>query len=161
MQKKTVQQVVFLTDALSVLQALQGEKLPHLNEAMQEVAKGKTSTLQWIPAHCGIPGNEDADRLAKLGANHVQPSNTLASQRRNTLIKAANRPQTEQDDYHLLSRLEQVTLLRLRTGHNRLNAHMFRKFKLAATPTLQLWPGRPNSRTHLTGVSNSSRPETS
>ncbi|XP_041379145.1 uncharacterized protein LOC121391659 [Gigantopelta aegis] len=133
--KEDCQQVVFLTDALSVLQALQGEKLPHLNEAMQEVAKERRVALQWIPAHCGIPGNEEADRLAKLGANHVQPSNNISFSEKKTLIKAANRPRTEQDDYHLLSRLEQVTLLRLRTGHNRLNAHMFRKFKLAATPT--------------------------
>jgi len=25
-------------------------------------------TLQWIQAHCGIPGNEREDTLAKLGA---------------------------------------------------------------------------------------------
>ncbi|XP_041349260.1 putative phospholipase B-like 2 [Gigantopelta aegis] len=114
--KEDCQQVVFLTDALSVLQALQGETLPHLNEAMQEVAKERRVALQWIPAHCGIPGNEEADRLAKLGANHVQPSNNISFSEKKTLIKAANRPRTEQDDYHLLSRLEQVTLLRLRTG---------------------------------------------
>ncbi|XP_014273203.1 uncharacterized protein [Halyomorpha halys] len=29
--------------------------------------------MQWIPAHCGIPGNEEADRLARLGANQPQP----------------------------------------------------------------------------------------
>ncbi|XP_041369759.1 uncharacterized protein LOC121383729 [Gigantopelta aegis] len=134
MQKKTVNKLSS-SQMLSVLQALQGEKLPHLNEAMQEVAKERRVALQWIPAHCGIPGNEEADRLAKLGANHVQPSNNISFSEKKTLIKAANRPRTEQDDYHHLSRLEQATLLRLRTGHNRLNAHMFRKFKLAATPT--------------------------
>ena len=25
-------------------------------------------TLQWIPGHCNIKGNDEADRLAKLGA---------------------------------------------------------------------------------------------
>ncbi|XP_014291907.1 uncharacterized protein [Halyomorpha halys] len=29
--------------------------------------------MQWIPAHCGIPANEEADRLARLGASQPQP----------------------------------------------------------------------------------------
>ena len=40
-------------------------------------------------------------------------------------------------DYHLLSRKQQVILVRLRTGHNRLNRNMHRKLKLAPSPT---WP---------------------
>ena len=36
--------------------------------------------------------------------------------------------------YHLLSRTEQVTLVRLRSGHNRLNSHMYRKYKLIPSP---------------------------
>jgi hypothetical protein len=24
--------------------------------------------LQWVPSHCGLPGNEKADYLAKLGS---------------------------------------------------------------------------------------------
>ena len=34
------------------------------------------------------------------------------------------------DDYHTLDRAGQVTLIRLRTGHNRLNSHMHRKMDL-------------------------------
>ncbi|KAK7092332.1 hypothetical protein V1264_008090 [Littorina saxatilis] len=37
--------------------------------------------------------------------------------------------------YSILSRLEQVVLMRLRTGQNRLNALMSRKFKQAPSPT--------------------------
>ena len=29
--------------------------------------------MQWIPSHCGIPGNEKADQLAKEGAAEDQP----------------------------------------------------------------------------------------
>ena len=62
-------QVVFLTDALSALQALQNDKLPNLTSALQEVARSRRVVLQWIPAHCGVSGNEQADFLAKKGAS--------------------------------------------------------------------------------------------
>ena len=38
-------------------------------------------------------------------------------------------------DSRLWSWWQQVVVMRLLTGHNRLNAHMFRKMKLAASPT--------------------------
>ena len=44
-------------------------------------------------------------------------------------------PRSQRDDYHLLSRKQQVVLVRLRTGHNRLNSHMHGKLKLAPSPT--------------------------
>nr|KAG5713187.1 hypothetical protein BaRGS_007714 [Batillaria attramentaria] len=36
----------------------------------------------------------------------------------------------ESDSYHKLNRPDQVILFRLRTGHNRLNAHMYSKFRI-------------------------------
>ncbi|XP_060572511.1 uncharacterized protein LOC132730568 [Ruditapes philippinarum] len=89
--------------------------------------------FQWIPAHCGIPGNEKADELAKLGAEGDQPMNHISYNEKTTTIKAAMRCQSNKDDYHYLDRKEQVTIFRLRTGHKWLNAHMF-KLKLAASP---------------------------
>ena len=62
---------VFLSDALSILQAFQNNKLPHLIEALQQVAHDRRMVLQWILAHCRVPGNELADRLAKPGKNNV------------------------------------------------------------------------------------------
>ena len=38
------------------------------------------------------------------------------------------------DNYHTLDREGQVTLIRLRTGHNRLNSHMRRKMNLVPSP---------------------------
>ena len=46
--------VVFLSHALSVLQAYQNHKLPNLAKALQQVAATRRAVLQWIPAHCGI-----------------------------------------------------------------------------------------------------------
>ena len=38
------------------------------------------------------------------------------------------------DAYHQLSRPEQVAIVRRASGHNRLNAHMYRKNKLVPSP---------------------------
>ena len=51
------------------------------------------------------------------------------------LIRALTMPRSQRDNYHLLSRKQKVILVRLRTGHNRLNSHMHSKLKLAPSPT--------------------------
>ena len=47
-------QVVFLSDTLSLLQAYQNHKLPHLAKALQQVAAARMAVLMRITAHCGI-----------------------------------------------------------------------------------------------------------
>ena len=80
-------QVVFLSDALSVLQTYQNHKLPNLTKALQQVAATKRAVLPWIPAHCGISGNKQANILAEEGArgeqhnNHVSFSKRFSSER--------------------------------------------------------------------------------
>ena len=128
-------QVVFLTDALSVLQAYQNNKLPSLTQALQQVATGRRVVLQWIPAHCGVPGNEQADHLAKEGAEKEQPDNSTSFGETRSIIRALTMPTRSRDDYHLLTREQQSVLVRLRTGHNRLNCHLHRKLKLVPSPT--------------------------
>jgi hypothetical protein len=49
-------------------------------------------------------------------------------------MKTMTKARTEKDDYHQLQREEQVVLLRLRSGHNRLNHHMATKLKLVPSP---------------------------
>ena len=128
-------QVVFLSDALSVLHAYQNHKLPNLTKALQKVAATRRAVLQWIPAHCGISGNEQADILAKEGARGEQYANNVSFSEKKTLIRALTMPRSQRDDYHLLSRKQQIVLVRLRTGHNRLISHMHGKLKLASSPT--------------------------
>ena len=128
-------QVVFLSDALSVLQAYQNHKLPNLTKALQQVATTRRAVLQWIPAHCGISGNVQADILAKEGARGEQHANNVSFSEKKTLIRALTMPRSRTDDYHLLSWKQQVILERLHTGHNRLNSHMHRKLKQAPSPT--------------------------
>ena len=127
-------QVVFLTDALSVLEAAANSKLPRLEEALKTI-KCTQVVLQWIPSHCGIPGNEEADHLAKQGAGEEQEDNAVSLPEMKAIIKSLFRSCSTRDSCHQLTRPQQVTIFRLRTGHNRLNHHMHRRFRLAPSPS--------------------------
>ena len=126
-------QVVFLTDALSVLQAYNSDRLPSLKKALNNI-KSLRTVLQWIPSHCGIEGNDKADDLAKLGAAKEQEDNAVSLAELNTITKALFRTPAEKDSLYLLTRPEQVTIFRLRTGHNRLNKHLHAKLKVVPSP---------------------------
>ena len=84
---------------------------------------------------CGIPGNEQAYKLAKCGAQEEQPSTSIHYQEKTTIIKPALKPRQAKDAYHLLDRPGLVVLVRLRSGHNMLNAHVHRKIKIVPSPT--------------------------
>ena len=62
---RTQQKIVIFTDALSVLQALQSprKELNELASALATLCTQADVTLQWIPAHCGVKGNETATEL--------------------------------------------------------------------------------------------------
>ena len=109
-------------------------KLPQLAEAMQHLSVTCRVALQWIPDHCGVPGNELADKLDKQGAQAEQPHASVSYQEKITIIKTLMRPRQGKDAYHVLSRPEQVMMVRLRPGHNILNAHMHTQLKLVPSP---------------------------
>ena len=62
--------VVFFTDCKSLLQGLRNTKnetqLQDIKKALQDLSRQSIITLQWIPSHCGIDGNEKADALSKM-----------------------------------------------------------------------------------------------
>ena len=94
--------------------------------------------LQWIHSHCDVSGNETADSLAKEGSGQKQQDKSTNYQEAKTIIKAKQHDRwkqqhphhNKQDAYHQLPRADQVLIFRLRTGHNRLNHHMYTKFKI-------------------------------
>ena len=101
-QKSTM--VGFLTDVLSVLQALTNNKLSHLEKALQLLSNNCRVALQCIPAHCGVPGNEQTDTLAKQCAHTEQPVANVNYQEKAIITKVLMMSSQEKDTYHLLSR---------------------------------------------------------
>ncbi|RUS85482.1 hypothetical protein EGW08_006758 [Elysia chlorotica] len=136
--------IVFLTDALSVLQALKSSKNKDLNDltsALTSLSQTHTIALQWIPSHCNVFGNETADLLAKKAAALQQNDYTTTYSEAKTIIHAQQHEEwlqehpnhVQNDAYHALTRAEQVVIFRLRTGHNRLNHHLYTKLHIGTS----------------------------
>ena len=71
------QKTIILTDSKATLQSLTSntpdQPIHQLLKDLQLIPHECTVVLQWIPAHCGIPGNEGADRLAKSESKQPHP----------------------------------------------------------------------------------------
>ena len=89
--------------------------------------------LQWIPAHCGIKGNEHANRLAKQGANMEQDELQIILKPNKLIMENRFRAKKITDANHILDRTGRYTNSST-YGHNRFNSHMPRRMHLVASP---------------------------
>ena len=71
-----IQSVLFLTDSQSALSILSSapsyllpESLCNFWSLASSLSNNTTLSFQWVPGHAGLPGNEKADLLAKIGAS--------------------------------------------------------------------------------------------
>ena len=156
----TPKDLIILTDSQSALDAIENFKdqsSKHIEELIfichsNSLRYGINITLQWIPGHCGIFGNEKADALAKLGSNMAQEDEKVSYNTTVSLAKAHSKNtwktkwiqnetgralfQHQQapnpaDAINQLERKHQCNIFRLRTGHALLNAHRNRLDPLA------------------------------
>ena len=120
------QKTVILTDSRAALQPLTSntpdQPIQQLLKDLQLLPHECTVVQQWIPAHCGIPGNERADRLAKSGSKQLQLRSTSTYQEAKTLLRNSRKCQWKRasgdynpstDPINRLSRHEQTTIFRL------------------------------------------------
>ena len=69
--------VVILTDSASALEAIKNMKessiIVEIYEKLFAINSfGIDVNLEWVPAHCGLPGNERADLLAKQASKKTK-----------------------------------------------------------------------------------------
>ena len=132
--------IVFFTNCKSLLdiEGLQSTgnegQLTHIKTTLCDLFNKSSVTLQWVPSHCGIPGNEKADALSKAGSKMEQLNHPVTYREAKTIIKNHYRNQwkrkqgtdSNDDAIHHLQRHQQTIIFRLRTGHCRLLSHLHR-----------------------------------
>ena len=138
--KSNNKNIVLLSDAKSVLQALHNPRnREHSNlkaSLLQLGLSAQQIVLQWLPGHCIIRGNTRADQLAKEGSQLKQLEGGCSYAESITLVKAAiarkwkrDHPDSDPSDpIHGMTLSQQTIIFRLRTGHNRLRQHMYKRF---------------------------------
>ena len=156
-----INQVVFLTDSRSGIEALrkstpkfQSHRINTIKQKAQDLATEANMeiTIQWIPSHVGVQGNEEADKIANRAHENqrVIPAE-LDTNEVNLLTKKALRHRwqliynTKSHDLHIgaikpvlekwpwtniQSRQIETAMSRLRLGHVGLN-HYLHRFNMA------------------------------
>ena len=85
--------VVFLTDARSVLQALDNPRDTQFTDLINKLNQignlARQAALQWIPGHCGINGNDIADKLARNASDMLQVNHGLSHQETRAIVKSS------------------------------------------------------------------------
>ena len=129
---------VIFTDSASVLMALENGKSMHPWIQTIEEALSPKISLCWIPGHCGISGNIEADELARIGRKGIIQSRAVPGPDLRLWLKHEtqrhfdNRWWNESNNFlrkiksttcswaDRSDRKEQTVLSRLRTGHTRI-----------------------------------------
>ena len=88
--RKKMGNTTIFADSLSTLQALNSadpdQMIQGLHSSLAKLTAQFTVSLQWVPAHVGLTGNEKADRLAKIGSQAPQTQNPVTYREAKTLL---------------------------------------------------------------------------
>jgi ribonuclease HI len=144
--------IVIFSDSKSALQALENgvsHAVSHISTLTEKLSRsyGVDTTFQWIPGHVGVAGNEQADRLAKLGSKTTQHPTEITYETCRQILKTNYRKEwlnkwkisntgrrlfehqkapKLKDPMKLLKRKDQSLVFQLRTGHAPVNQHLNR-----------------------------------
>ena len=106
-----------------------------LHSSLDKLTAQFPSSLQWVPTHVGLTGNEKADRLAKIGSQAPQTQNPVTYIEDKTLLHSRYNGDWKNENggyqaHHYpiwrLERAQQTTIFCLHTGHCGLSAHLKR-----------------------------------
>ena len=151
---KTPSDLIYFSDSSSALEALRNPPfnttlLSQTALAMHHLisAHNITVTLQWIPGHCDIKGNEVADKLAKEGACKPQKNLPCSMDTVKQILKNQSKEEwlnrwaggttgrsyfvhksrpDRNDTINGLERQDQALIFQFRTGHATTNGHLNR-----------------------------------
>ncbi|UYV81533.1 hypothetical protein LAZ67_20001464 [Cordylochernes scorpioides] len=141
-EKNETKNIIIYTDSKAAIFAIkncyysQDRLLKNIAAEINKLNKNTKISLQWIPSHVGVPGNEEADRLAKEGAaGHPDAVNseTYLSARDHTNKLKLQLKRNHRDSFHhswyqaenpkkqtlQLNRRESTQLARWKSGHLR------------------------------------------
>ena len=154
LKEKDPLDIVIFSDSSSALDALKMPPYPHpdLGKAAYAIHNLLTSyniqlTLQWIPGHNEIAGNELADELAKQGTRKQQEDNPCTMATAKNILKNQSKEEwlnewaigktgramfaerskpKKTDPINKLHRPDQSLIFQFRTGHAGVNMHLNR-----------------------------------
>ena len=125
---------IIITDSQSICKALLGHEQSADNLRARLATCPATIRLQWVPSHCGIEGNEEADEAAnraRLLAGEGRPVSLrgISPVIKKNIIDPPCRPEehhigqiyadySKKKEQLITSRWDQTYLARLRTGHH-------------------------------------------
>jgi ribonuclease HI/exonuclease III len=129
---------VIITDSQSLCKGLQNNN-PDLEPLLKRIhSLPNKITIQWVPGHCGIAGNELADKAAKEATSMDGPGKPVSFRAVSARVReTTNDPPTkhqrtslvykhinQQREREITNKHDQVLLAKVRSGHSTL----FRKF---------------------------------